>query len=402
MLEALPSILAVLGLWQPEPARAGVTPGCAMWLNSHHLAGLLAEDVTGLEGCFRQLPPLSDRGARVLDALVARGLTPAEFFDDPSLVASTVLAGLPRVTCVVPTEQYFYFEILFRGEWIAGNLRTTGAEQGQLHCGYYYRDRPHESRYALLGSSDGLCIDAQPLHGRCEVHVHDEKTGADVTFIVPDAATLPFASAVALLPSEQIVSPIIDESGTALLLLFDRQSCKFCYVLAAAPPDDAIIPFDHPGVWKGERSKFLYVADDVGRSVLAGVSRDEVSMNTFYDGPFDQVPPTLPLRPLIRWAYPGIEARREDSLDEHGNWVIQASSRVAIAPYTEYSEGEEERAIIVAHWLMPRAATPEPLAPRPPLDAGALLQEYADILRNHATDWPQGHDLMRSSQQTDR
>ena len=57
-------------------------------------------------------------------------------------------------------------------------------------------------------------------------------------------------------------------------------------------------------------------------------------MNSYYDGPFDQVPPRLSLRDKLLRAYPYTKER--GGIDNHGNFIAIADTRVAISPYTTY------------------------------------------------------------------
>ncbi|GJQ28859.1 MAG: hypothetical protein HBSAPP03_07430 [Phycisphaerae bacterium] len=380
------------GLRQP-PAHASAEP--LLWFNSAHLAGMLDASITGHDPSVAT-SPLSERGRDVLAALSRRGLRTGELFENPSLVASVVLSGMPASVAVVPTEQYFYFEMLYQGEWIAGNLRVTDADRGILHCGYYLRAQPNLSRYAALSAADGLCVSTVRTPVRQDVEVLDEKTGARTTFVVADAATLPFAASTPTLADEQLVSPIIDESGTAFNLIFNHQACEFYYVLVAASPDDPPYPIDDGASWRGARSGFIYVPDHAGRLILAGVHVGEVAMNTFYDGPFDQVPPRLSLRELIRWAYPGIEDRRSDSLDAYGTWTKHASARVAIAPYMEYTD-DEAAVVRRAKWLDAARHAARERATPPVAASRATRDEVSETIRAHAHEWPQSHDLRQSA-----
>lgn len=367
----------------------------SLWFNSVHLAAALEPQVSGLErGGWPA--PLSDKGAALLDELARRGLSPAELFEQPVLMASVVLAGINQRVPVVPTEEYFYFEILFGDEWIAGNLRTTDAASGVLHCGYYMRSNPRASRYAAITAADGLCVSEFPAYLGREVCVIDEKTGTRTVFEIRDPERLPFQDAVPRRAAESLVSPIIDESGSAFVLLFNNTTCEFYYALAAPAPNDSLMPLEQPGAWLGAVSGFVYVEDGLGRLLLAGVSAERISMNTFYDGPFDQVPPRLPIRERIRWAYPGIEDRRRDSLDPHGGWLGLAGARVAIAPYIEYEAGDVTRCVLQA--VRSEAARDPSVAMAASASAAdATIRRFADVVREHAHEWPQSHNLRASA-----
>ena len=70
-----------------------------------------------------------------------------------------------------------------------------------------------------------------------------------------------------------------------------------------------------------------------------GVSRKDIFYNNYFDGPFDQVPPRLPLRDKLHAAYP--YTNYSGGIDEHGNFHWFKSSRVAISPYYDYLTAKE-------------------------------------------------------------
>jgi hypothetical protein len=204
---------------------------------------------------------------------------------------------------------------------------------------------------------------------------------------------------------EEFVSPIIDESGSAFLLVFNHATCEFYYILVEPPPDDNLHSTDLPGTWRGEASGFAYIEDALGRRVLAGVRGHDVSMNTFFDGPFDQLPPRLNVRDLIRWAYPGIEERRGLTLDEHGGWVGMEGTRVAISPYAEYGEWDLNRHLLDAMRLEDARNSRRDVSGD--LEIGGVfgasggvgysIGRFSDVVREHARSWPQSHSLWDSA-----
>lgn len=75
------------------------------------------------------------------------------------------------------------------------------------------------------------------------------------------------------------------------------------------------------------------------RYILVGVHQREIRENGWYDGPFDQVPPNLPIRAMLEQAYPYV--KDAGGLDENGNFLNVKGQRVAISPYQEYTSGPE-------------------------------------------------------------
>ncbi len=68
--------------------------------------------------------------------------------------------------------------------------------------------------------------------------------------------------------------------------------------------------------------------------MLVGFRADNGRGNNYFGGAFDQVPPRLPLKPLLERAYPYVRLR--GGIDEHGNFNRLESQRVAISPCVQY------------------------------------------------------------------
>lgn len=83
------------------------------------------------------------------------------------------------------------------------------------------------------------------------------------------------------------------------------------------------------------RTDFVFYADArARRTLLVGVSSHNVYENNYFDGPFDQVPPRLPLKEKLEAACPYLKV---DPIDAHGNFTRKEGQRVAISPYLDYS-----------------------------------------------------------------
>lgn len=348
-----------------------------IWFNSH---ALVVERGRGSEELASLARPeiMPGGGLDLLDGLGARGLGVEELLAQPRLVAGLVLACLPERTCVLPTEQYFYFEMSYRGAPIAGNLRFTDIERGVLHCGYYRRDDQSVGGHASLGSADGVCVSSW-REGRVRVaRIEDERTGRACEFSLPSPWCHEFASEYAAVPGEEYLSPVLDESGFGLHLVFDHDAKRFAYLLGASPPGESA------GVGSGglvvfEPSGFAFARDGRGRLFLWGVRADQVRLNTFHDGPFDQVPPDLSLRALLLEVYPGLDAAPGGPIDLHGNWTGREGVRVAISPYRDYEPGMLD---------VPEVGLPAAWASLAPGWEG-----QARGIKARARRWPWGHGL---------
>lgn len=236
---------------------------------------------------------------------------------------------IPSYAIVYPTETYYYYIIDLPNVTISGNLRLLDADEGKIHIGYFDKNDPHgESYYTTLGQENGVTIN------KVSDYVYDvaynQKT---VRFKLSDIADKQ-PKELKLLPEEEFVAHILDESGVKLFLLYNNQTSTFYYVM-----DEEVKHTDrftvHENYLLGNRTGFVYYHDKhYDRKILVGVSRMNIFYNNYFDGPFDQVPPRLNIRDKLIAAYP--YTNYSGGIDEHGNFNAFNSSRVAISPYYDY------------------------------------------------------------------
>lgn len=244
---------------------------------------------------------------------------------------------------VYPTENYFYFKVGVSGVSLAGNLRLDAGDrdQGVLHFGYFRFDEngQFQDRAGLggpLGAEDGVRVERL-----------DDLLYA-VTFagkrVVFELNRLDFAppSHATLRDGETFVGPIFDESGLRFALIYDATSNHFFYLL----DEDGGVTDEFvqaaPGVLVGRRTGFAFYDDPAhGRKVLTAIHSAAMERNSYYDGPFDQLPDNhverTNIQALIERAYPHTRGR----IDRFGVYVDQPGARVAIMPYHVYTRRED-------------------------------------------------------------
>ncbi len=267
---------------------------------------------------------------------------PTPKFDDPRSVVRFLLAVIESGT-VYPTEGYFYFRFDLDGRSVSGNLRFTSIDEGVLHTGYFEtsRDTIGAVRTGTFTPTSGLAVEKSamdPSGTRYRVSLD----GQTAEFMIPTAYRARPPS-LELPEHERFVSGVLDESAYALVLIFDAREAGFRFLLNPAfEPPEALEPLraDATHLLIGRPSGFVF-AHEPGRApgeperlTLVGIDAASVRRNDYFDGPFDQVPPDLDLRPLLHIAYP--YTRDASPVDEHGNFIGRTASRVAIAPYTAY------------------------------------------------------------------
>ena len=314
-------------------------------------------------------------GAAVSASGSAREPESAPSFDDPLSVLHHVLAHAPENPVVYPTECYYYYRFPLGARTVSGNLRFTDIERGVLHIGYFDAHDIGTTRHASVGPDQGLRV--QRLGGGAW-----RVTWGDVvrTFTLTDHA-------VAIHPDlrldehEEIVCGVIDESGFSLTMLWDDRVSGFLYVMPTGQPWPDGRAVEAVGDWRlhiGQESRFVFLEEpDLGRLVLVGVSARSVADNDYFDGPFDQVPPNLPLRDRLTRAYPYVQSR--GGIDEHGVFRELEGQRVAISPYTTYWRLDEMfdavrtlqgREVAIARARHVLTFEPKRLAPGAPTSAG--------------------------------
>jgi hypothetical protein len=257
-------------------------------------------------------------------------------FENPRSVLRAVLAAAPDPATVYPSEQYYYYMFPLGPRAVSGNIRFAEAARGRVSVGYFDTRHPADSRTAQFrDGQDGVRIRYDPDASAVDLALD----GVERRFRLDRSALRP--PSFPLLEGETHVSGVLDESGYALHLIYWKPGRCFYYVLNEDFPRPE--PWsrglsERVEVWWGDRSGFCFLRHPAtGRFILVGVHQREVRLNTWYDGPFDQVPPDLPLRPLLEHVYPYI--LDAGGVDEHGTFLRTPGSRVAISPYQEYVSG---------------------------------------------------------------
>ncbi|MCE7975270.1 MAG: hypothetical protein DYG92_13250 [Leptolyngbya sp. PLA1] len=305
-------------------------------------------------------------------------------FESPRSVLAYVLAAAPPRAFVYPTERYYYYRFPLGPRVVSGNIRFADAEERRISVGYFDASNGADLRTAEFRHGvDGVQLSFEPSRGEVRLALD----GVARTFILDTSAFSP--PSFPMLPGEVHVSGIRDESGYFLHLIYWPPERSFYYVLNTDRPRPERW---HRGesssveLWWGEESRFCFLKDRAtGRFVLVGVSQREIRENTWFDGPFDQVPPRLPIRAMLEEAYPYVIDA--GGLDAHGNFLTQPGQRVAISPYQEYVSGAELESYVAS------AVRDDP-TPRAWIGA---TYEYKRDWRAPAAYESGGHAVFRSS-----
>lgn len=241
---------------------------------------------------------------------------------------------------VFPSEGYYYFQFQ-NGPWkVHGNLRfdLVDAAKGGLNFAYYVpaaRGGQAPDFYGLLSARDGVQLTTLSpfelelrFRGRLtRVHLYDAS-----------------AEAGALRPAgrdETYVGPVFDESGARFHLLFDESADAFLFVLdESAPRPETYTSLESwPALELGNRSAYAFYSDKAqDRRILVGVSNGAIRANSYFDGPFDQLPDRfvdpVRLQALIVRATPELGGQ----VGPRGLYLDAENLRALVTPYLKYDD----------------------------------------------------------------
>ncbi len=264
-------------------------------------------------------------------------------FGDAMSVFDYVFSALKDEVTVLPTENYYYFRFYAGGISWAGNIRfdIIDRDKGVVHFAYFQNATPWMADsgggHRILGKDDGV------VSRKVDALTYDVTyKGRTVRFRMNDLSKEPVPRHV-LRKNEIYLGPIFDESGIEFHFIHDTEMKTFLYVLnESRKVADKLEPVqDVPEITIGRRTGFAFYRDDrMGRKILIGVHQVNVSQNTYFDGPFDQLPDNFldrkTFRAALKRALPGLP----DTVDDFGNFE-NGTGRVLINPYTTYSTAAE-------------------------------------------------------------
>ncbi len=260
--------------------------------------------------------------------------------NDPLAVFAYVLDSLPDKVKVYPTENYYYFRFVDDGVPYAGDIRLDleDRDQGKVHFGYYEKLagwKPIGEGVdvdVVLDADKGVKVEkTAPLAYRISYR------GKQVEFALNDlSAVKPPAQALA--PHEKYLGPIFDESAIPFYLLFDTRLKIFHYILdESTKVADQFERSKHTDrILIGKRTGFAFYRDwQRDRKILIGVYLPNSRLNTYYDGPFDQMPENFIKGDELRDAMIASDPTAKGQIDRLGHYY-DGSGRFLIHPYMRY------------------------------------------------------------------
>jgi len=264
--------------------------------------------------------------------------------NDPMAVFAFVIGSLPERVKIYPTEGYFYFTFIHNGVPYAGNIRLDAStrDQGKVNFAYFeemagWRGDNTPGNFVVLDEKKGVVLEKiERLVYRLTYR------GKSVVFALNDLSQVkPPESALA--PDETYIGPVFDESGIRFFLVYNRSIKGFLYIL-----DETVKVAEGLERSKrtdrmliGKRTGFVYYRDHRReRKILIGVYAYNADLNTYFDGPFDQLPDSFVEGEVLRNAILEIDPSLKGKIDRFGG-SPDGQIRFMIAPYREYVVQEE-------------------------------------------------------------
>jgi len=241
-----------------------------------------------------------------------------------------VFNKLPDTVTVYPSENYYYFEMICDGRIVRGNIRldVRDRDRGIIHFAYHNVGNDEAQHYRVFDSRDGMLLTR--ISGTIyKMSFH----GRTVIFELPNVPQVPCEP---LRSEEQYIGTLMDESGIAFMLLYVNDVNDFKYLLCKNLPHSTPLRLMDvsTNVRVDGRTGFAFFRDGLTRDRLIGIRARDTLTNTYFDGPFDQLPENhirgSTFRVLIETAYPGYRGL----VDDYGN--LSDDMRVVISPYVHY------------------------------------------------------------------
>ncbi len=258
--------------------------------------------------------------------------------NDPMKVFAFVFASLPDRVKVYPTENYYYFTFVNAGAPYDGNIRLDASNRDDGKVIFAYSEDLAEWRgetevkHLILDESQGVRLEKIAF-----LVYRMTYAGKSVVFELNDlSAVRPPPSALA--PGETFIGPTFDESGIRFFLVFDPKLKIFHFILdETVPVADQLEPSKRTDrILIGKRTGFAFYRDQLrDRKIMIGGYEGNMITNSYFDGPFDQLPDNFIDGDTLRDAIIAVEPEMKGRIDRFGGWG-DGAERYAIDPYVAY------------------------------------------------------------------
>jgi hypothetical protein len=261
--------------------------------------------------------------------------------DKAEAVFDHVFQSLPLRNVVYPSGDHYYFSFYCSRGLVRGNLRLTPELRKNGTIGLTYspgvpgRDQTISVR---LGRSQGVHLMNLGRHAcLCSY-------GAKVVVFLLNGSVTDPGIDKQLLPGESAAVSVFDESGLQFNLVFQNAPAHLFWILNRELPVAEDFDQATADIMIGRRTRFAFFVDQpIHRWTLVGVDRRNSKENTWFDGPFDQLPAEemepgrLRLREYLEYVYPSVRGQ----IDEHGRYKLLPDRDVPVMPWVLYDSIED-------------------------------------------------------------
>jgi len=301
------------------------------------LPGLIALSallVPSAAGAQSQMPVLHTNQAYLEEVMRQSTLD----VKDPKAVFAFVFTNLPDTVTVYPTENFFYFTFVNNGVPYDGNIALAASDRDQGKVNFTYSEDLEGWRgdtpdtHIVLDAAAGVQLEKIDRLAYKMTY-----KGKSVIFKLVDLSNVrPPASALA--PTEKFIGPVFDESGIRFFLVFDQKLKIFHYIL-----DETIKVLDQfepsprsDRILIGKRTAFAFYRDQLrDRKILIGAYEPNMATNTWFDGPFDQLPDNFIEGDSLHDALIASDPTLKGRIDRFGNFP-SGGERVGLDAYWPY------------------------------------------------------------------
>jgi hypothetical protein len=160
---------------------------------------------------------------------------------------------------------------------------------------------------------------------------------------------------------EKFLGAIFDESGIRFFLVFNVRLKVFHYLLdeTAGVADEFFAAKAGDNIQVGKRTGFAIYRQQ-NRKIMIGADERQSQLNTYLDGPFDQLPENFIEGEALREAIIAADPAAKGKIDRLGHYS-DGSGRYLIHPYLLYRRLDD---LAVFHRCMTSKAVPAAQRPR--------------------------------------
>jgi hypothetical protein len=263
--------------------------------------------------------------------------------DDPIAVFAFVLNSLPERVKVYPTENYFYFRFVHGGTPYAGNIRLDPRDRDQGKVQFaYYKDIAEWMGVTPETDIPGVDITLDTSRD-VKVKQLDQLVyrvsykGKSVDFALNDLSQVkPPPTAIGA--DEKFLGPVFDESAIRFFLVYNPKLKVFHYVLdeTTKVPEEFFKTARTDRILIGRRTGFAFYRDHrLDRKILIGAFEANSVLNTYFDGPFDQLPENFIDGETLRGAIVDANPSVKGKVGRLGHYA-DGNGRYVIHPYMLY------------------------------------------------------------------